>query len=60
VKDQLAKGSLVNLFPDWADETFPLYVLYPSRHHPPAKVRAFIDFLAARFAPDPPWDHGLF
>ncbi|WP_441229936.1 LysR family transcriptional regulator [Tardiphaga sp. 215_C5_N2_1] len=46
VKDQLAKGSLVNLFPDWADETFPLYVLYPSRHHPPAKVRAFIDFVS--------------
>ncbi|WP_441277603.1 LysR family transcriptional regulator [Tardiphaga sp. 172_B4_N1_3] len=46
VKDQLAKGSLVNLFPDWADETFPLYALYPSRHHPPAKVRAFIDFVS--------------
>ncbi|MGM4905134.1 LysR family transcriptional regulator [Tardiphaga sp. 866_E4_N2_1] len=46
VKDQLAEGSLVNLFPDWADETFPLYALYPSRHHPPAKVRAFIDFVS--------------
>jgi DNA-binding transcriptional LysR family regulator len=46
VKDQLAKGSLVNLFPDWCDETFPLYALYPSRHHPAAKVRAFIDFVS--------------
>lgn len=46
VKDQLAKGSLVNLFPDWADEIFPLYALYPSRHHPAAKVRAFIDFVS--------------
>ena len=46
VKDQLAKGSLLNLFPDWADETFPLYALYPSRHHPAAKVRAFIDFVS--------------
>jgi DNA-binding transcriptional LysR family regulator len=46
VKDQLAKGKLVNLFPDWADETFPLYALYPSRHHPAAKVRAFIDFVS--------------
>ena len=46
VKDQLAKGRLVNLFPDWADETFPLYALYPSRHHPAAKVRAFIDFVS--------------
>lgn len=23
----------------------------------PAKVRAFIDFLLARFSPDPYWDH---
>lgn len=46
VKDELAKGKLVNLFPDWADETFPLYALYPSRHHPAAKVRAFIDFVS--------------
>jgi len=40
-----ADGSLVNLFPDWPDEQFPLYALYPSRHLPPAKVRAFLDFL---------------
>ena len=31
--------------PDWADEVYPLYALYPSRHHPPAKVRAFLDFI---------------
>jgi DNA-binding transcriptional LysR family regulator len=40
-----ADGSLVNLFPDWPDEQFPLYALYPSRHLPPAKVRALLDFL---------------
>lgn len=39
-------GSLVNLFPDWPDEQFPLYALYPSRHLPPAKVRVFLEFLA--------------
>ncbi|HXZ09072.1 MAG TPA: LysR family transcriptional regulator [Paraburkholderia sp.] len=43
----LASGKLVDLFPDWPDEHFPLYALYPSRHHPPAKVRAFIDFVVA-------------
>ena len=41
----LAKGKLVELFPDWPDERFPLYVLYPSRKHLPAKTRAFVDFL---------------
>jgi len=35
---------LIELFPDWPGERFPLYALYPSRHRPPARVRAFIEF----------------
>ncbi|MGO7557702.1 LysR substrate-binding domain-containing protein, partial [Rhizobium johnstonii] len=42
--DYLNYGQLVNLFPYWSDETFPLYAFYPSRQHVPSKVRAFIDF----------------
>jgi DNA-binding transcriptional LysR family regulator len=42
----LERGELVQLLPDWAEESFPLYVYYPSRHLPPAKVRAFVDFVA--------------
>ena len=38
------RGDLVRLFPEWDGEKFPLYALYPSRHLPPAKVRAFVDF----------------
>jgi DNA-binding transcriptional LysR family regulator len=51
----LADGQLVELFPDWADERFPLYALYPSRHHPSAKVRAFLDFVVSmtEAMPDP-------
>lgn len=45
VETSLADGSLVELFPDWPDERFPLYALYPSRQHLPAKVRAFLDFI---------------
>jgi DNA-binding transcriptional LysR family regulator len=37
-------GALVELFPEWSGELFPLHALYPSRHHRAAKVRAFIDF----------------
>jgi DNA-binding transcriptional LysR family regulator len=44
VKNPLAKGSLLELFPDWPDETFPLYAFYPSRQHLAAKVRVFIEF----------------
>ncbi|WP_267929730.1 LysR family transcriptional regulator [Paraburkholderia sp. ZP32-5] len=41
----IAEGRLTNLFPDWPDERFPLYVYYPSRHYIPAKTRAFLDFV---------------
>jgi DNA-binding transcriptional LysR family regulator len=42
--DMVTTGRLVDLFPEWPDETFPLYALHPSRRHVPAKVTAFIDF----------------
>lgn len=45
VRDLLTRRKLVHLLPDWADERFPLYAYYPSRHHPAAKVRAFVDFI---------------
>jgi DNA-binding transcriptional LysR family regulator len=41
---------LVNLFPDWAGERWPLYALYPSRRFQPAKLKAFLDFCAANIA----------
>jgi DNA-binding transcriptional LysR family regulator len=41
----IADGRLINLFPDWTDERDPLYACYPSRHHMPAKTRAFLDFV---------------
>lgn len=41
----IADGRLVRVLADWPDETFPLYALYPSRQHLPAKVRAFVDYV---------------
>jgi DNA-binding transcriptional LysR family regulator len=40
----LDSGRLIELFPEWSDERFPLYAIYPSRLHRAAKVRAFIEF----------------
>lgn len=37
--------------------TTPLYAVYPHQRHLPPKVRAFIDFLAQRFAAYA-WDAG--
>ena len=41
----LARGKLIAILPAWSDERFPLYAYHPSRHLPPAKVRAFLDFV---------------
>jgi DNA-binding transcriptional LysR family regulator len=45
IEHHFKSGALVNLFPDWSDERFPLYVYYVSRNYMPAKVRKFIDFV---------------
>lgn len=44
VERHLAEGSLVELFPNWPDETFPLYAVRPSRRLAPAKTEAFAKF----------------
>jgi DNA-binding transcriptional LysR family regulator len=44
VEGLLAGGALVELFPGWPDETFPLYLLRPSRRLAPARVEAFVRF----------------
>jgi DNA-binding transcriptional LysR family regulator len=41
----LERGELVHILTDWSDEIYPLYAYHPSRHLPPAKVRAFLDFV---------------
>lgn len=42
----LAEGRLVQLLPEWSDETFPLYVYHHSPKQMSAKVRAFLDYVA--------------
>jgi len=44
VGELLAGGRLLDLFPQWHGERFPLFSYHPSRKHLPAKVRAFTDF----------------
>jgi DNA-binding transcriptional LysR family regulator len=46
----LRAGRLVRLLPDWLGEYRPLSAVLPSNRFVPARVRALIDFLAARFA----------
>jgi len=51
---------LVSIILDHATIELPgVFALYPSDRRPPAKVRAFIDFLGQRLGPVPPWDRAL-
>ena len=57
VRDQLEDGSLVALCPGYTFDTdVAIYAVYPHRRYLPAKTRAFIDFLAECFGPEPSWD----
>jgi DNA-binding transcriptional LysR family regulator len=47
VKPMLETGALVKLLPEWADERYPIYAVYPSRNYVPPKVRVFIDFVSS-------------
>jgi DNA-binding transcriptional LysR family regulator len=44
VEHLIENGDLIELFPEWPGETFPLFVIRPSRRLPPAAVEAFLDF----------------
>ncbi|NVN84550.1 MAG: LysR family transcriptional regulator [Rhodopseudomonas sp.] len=60
VADDLRSGSLVALPLDQPTAALDgVYAVYLPDRHPAAKLRAFIDFFATRFLPEPPWDRGI-
>ena len=57
VRAHLEDGTLVPLFPGYTfGSDVAIYAVYPHRRHLPAKTRAFIEFLAESFGPEPYWD----
>jgi DNA-binding transcriptional LysR family regulator len=46
-RELLAGGRLVQVLPEWAEETYPLYAYHHSAQLMSAKVRAFLDFVVA-------------
>jgi DNA-binding transcriptional LysR family regulator len=50
VREQLNRGQLVRLLPDWAPRAELLHVVFPSRRGVLPAVRALIEFLVERFA----------
>jgi DNA-binding transcriptional LysR family regulator len=47
---ELEAGRLVPILTDWSQPGIPIHAAYPSRRHLSAKVRAFVDHLAAALA----------
>jgi DNA-binding transcriptional LysR family regulator len=60
IADDLRAQTLVTITLDHPTVEFGgIYAVFPPDRNPAAKVRAFIDFIAARFSPDPPWEVNL-
>jgi DNA-binding transcriptional LysR family regulator len=59
VADALRAGLLKRVLRGWELQDFSVHAVYPERRNLTPKVRAFVDFLAARYAPEPYWDAGV-
>ncbi|WP_377705229.1 LysR family transcriptional regulator [Pseudoduganella sp. UC29_71] len=55
VADFIRSGKLVQVLPAWSMPPADIVALVPQRKRVPARARAFLDFVRARFAPLPPW-----
>ncbi|NIA71638.1 LysR family transcriptional regulator [Pelagibius litoralis] len=59
VGEHLLAGRLVPVLCGFRLAAQGIYAVYPHNRNLSAKVRAFVDFLAGRFGPEPYWDDGL-
>lgn len=56
IGDQLRSGELVPVLCKFRPADIAVYAVYPERRNLTPKVRAFVDFLAATFGPEPAWE----
>jgi DNA-binding transcriptional LysR family regulator len=56
VGEALKSGTLRTVLDDYAAPALSIRAVYPHSRHLSAKVRTFVDFLAARFGREPPWE----
>ena len=52
VNDDVARGTLVHLLPEWHAAPLPIYLLYPYAHYYPAKLRRFVELMRAALPQD--------
>ena len=58
VGEQLRSGELVPVLCKFRPIDLAVYAVYPERRNLTPKVRAFVDFLAETFGPEPEWEKG--
>ncbi|TNI88073.1 LysR family transcriptional regulator [Aeromonas allosaccharophila] len=57
---ELQSGQLIPLLPQWRpNQQMAVHAVYARREHLDPKIRLFIDFLKARFGPEPYWEQRL-
>ncbi len=60
IGDDIRQGRLQPVLRDWAaGNPIAIHAIYPASRNLSPKVRAFVDFLAERFGPEPYWDREL-
>jgi DNA-binding transcriptional LysR family regulator len=59
ISDDLAAGRLAVVLPGFALPETGIYAVMPQRHLVPARIRAFVDYLAERLGKEPPWEQGF-
>lgn len=60
ISDEIRNGTLKQILPDHVGSAkVGIYALYPSRRLVPSSVRAFVDFFAELYGPEPYWDRGI-
>ena len=59
VHGAVERGVLIPVLTDYQWYAMNIYAVYPQTKHVPARVRAFIDFLASHFGDTPYWERFL-
>lgn len=54
--EDIRAGRVQCILDGWTPEEIYVHAVHPPGRHVAAKVRRFVDFLVARFGPEPPWD----
>jgi DNA-binding transcriptional LysR family regulator len=60
IRDELLEKKLIPILPEYREAPgIAIYAVYPDKQFIPARLRVFVDFLAATYGPTPYWDEGL-